>query len=242
MSSAVALLASLRLRRIIPESVLVIIFIVVVTAGCKKETIPSFSNSYDYFPVKTGKWIEYAVDSIYHSESDNNNDDSVYYYHFLVREEIESSFTDGEGRVNQIIKKFKRRDSTEAWIISDVWTQVLISTGAYRTENNICFHKLSFPINSRISWNGNDHNTLEEEIFSYDYFHQPATFNEMFFDSVLSVIQVNEDNFIERFYGNEVYANGIGLVYRQRDELGKRNGIVVSGMEYKMEVTGYGEE
>ena len=212
----------------------------ILVSGCKKETIPLTSASYNYFPVAKGKWVEYSVDSIYHSENDNNNDDSVYSYHFLIREEIDSSFKDGSGKIRQVLKRFRRIDSTDAWTLSDVWTQSLTSTLAYRTENNVNFHKLSFPINSTITWNGNDINTMEEEMYFYEYFHEPGMFNMLSFDSTISVIQIDENNFVERIFGNEIYAAGVGLIFRQRDDLGKRNGVVVSGLEYRMEVIDYG--
>jgi hypothetical protein len=209
--------------------------------GCKEEKQDPVPTSFNYFPVETGRWIEYSVDSIYHSENDNNNDDSVFRYHFEIREEIDSSFIDGAGQENQVVKRFRRPDSLSTWTIMGVWTQRLTSTTAYRTEDNINYHKLSFPINSSITWNGNDANTFEEEIYYYDFFHEFYSINSFSFDSVISVIQIDEDNFIEKIYGNEKYASGVGLIYKQRDELGKYNGIVVKGLEYRMVVRSFGK-
>lgn len=209
-------------------------------SGCDKETLLIPSTTYNYFPTEKGKWVEYTVDSTYHSENDNNNDDSVYSYHFEIREEIDSSFVDGAGRINQVIKRYRRIDSLNNWSLSNVWTQSLSSSIAYRTEDNITFHKLSFPINSTITWNGNDANTFVEEIYYYDYFHQPATYNSLIFDSTISIIQIDENNYVEKMYGHEVYATGVGLIFKERDELGKQNGIVVKGLEYKMQVKDYG--
>ncbi len=208
--------------------------------SCKKEVITVPTVSYNYFPVKIGTWTEYEVDSVYHSENDNNNDDSVYSYHFYIKEVIDSSFIDNAGRQTEIIKRYRRNDTLEIWRLSCVWTQRLNSINAYRTEDNVSFHKLSFPINSSISWNVNDANTYDEEINSYEYFHQPGVLNGLSFDSTLSVLQVDENNFISRIFGKEIYATGIGLVFKQRDDLGKRSGVVVSGVEYKMVLTGFG--
>lgn len=210
--------------------------------GCKKETVVVPTVSYNYFPVTIGSWKEYRVDSVYHSETDNNNDDSVYSYQFYIREVIDSSYLDNAGRVTEIIKRYRRIDSLSDWKISSVWTQRLTTINAYRNEDNVNFHKLSFPISSSIIWNSNDANTYEEENNYYEYFHEPGIFNNLEFDSTLSVIQVDENNFVARQFGNEIYAAGIGLIFKQRDELGKRNGVVVSGMEYKMVITGYGRQ
>jgi len=128
------------------------------------------------------------------------------------------------------------------WELSDVWTQYLSSTSAYLTEDNIKYHKLSFPINSTASWNGNDSNTEEEEIYFYDYFHEGDVINSLSFDSTLSVIQIDENNYVETIFGNEKYAAGVGMIYKERNDLGKTNGQVVKGLEYRMVVVDYGKE
>jgi hypothetical protein len=214
--------------------------ILIFISSCKKETIIPASPSFNYFPVEPGRWVEYDVDSVYHAENDNNNDDSVYSFHFQIREEIDSTFINGQGQEAQILIRYKRNSSNEDWVLSNVWTQTLSLTGAYRIEENVPYHKLAFPINSSTVWDGNDANTEEEEIYSYDSFHQEAIIGGLVFDSTLSVLQIEEDNFIERIYGKEIYAVGIGMIFKQRDDLGKRNGIVVKGLEYKMTVRDYG--
>jgi hypothetical protein len=210
--------------------------------SCKKETVELSSKGSTYFPVTNHKWVLYDVDSVYHAENDNNNDDSVYTYNFQVKEVLDSFFIDGAGRANQIVKHYRRNDSLSAWSLTNVWTQVVISTGAYRTEENIPVHKLTFPLSSDVIWNANDANTLEPQMYSYEYLHQPGTFNGLSFDSTLSVLEVDENNYVERLFGREVYAAGVGLVFKEEDDLGKRNGIIVKGLEYKMKVLEYGIE
>ena len=221
-------------------SIFLFLVVLLFLSGCQKETLITPQNYYNYFPIEDGKWIEYTVDSIYHSENDNNNDDSIFSYHFEIREEIDSSFKDGSGRVNQIIKRYRREDALNPWSLTSVWTQMLSSGIAYRTEENITYHKLSFPINSTVTWNGNDANTFDEEIYYYDSFHEPVVINSLTFDSTISVIQINENNYVQKMYGIEIYAAGVGLIYKVRDELGKRNGVVVKGLEYRMIINAFG--
>ncbi|MFZ7145283.1 MAG: hypothetical protein ACO1G6_08065 [Bacteroidota bacterium] len=210
--------------------------------SCKKESVEIPTLSYNYFPTEIGKYIIYDVDSIYHSETDNNNDDSVFSYHFQIKDKIDSSYIDLEGRVNQVRLRYHRDNDTMQWQLTEVWTQYLSSTSAYLTEDNIKYHKLSFPINSTISWNGNDSNTDDEEIYYYDYFHESDVLNGLSFDSTLSVIQIDENNFVETIYGNEKYAAGVGMIYKERNDLGKTNGQVVKGLEYKMVIVEFGVE
>ena len=218
------------------------ILLVALSLSCKKESVVLPNNNSNYFPVSDQRWIIYDVDSIYHAENDNNNDDSVYAYHFQVREVLDSTFIDGSGHETEIIQHYRRNDSLSAWQLTDVWTQTLVSTGAYRCENNISVHKLSFPLTMDAIWNGNDANTLLPEMYSYEYLHLPDNINGLSFDSTLSVIQIDENNYVEKIFGKEIYATGIGLIYRERDELGKKNGIIVKGLEYKMKIAQFGFE
>ncbi len=209
-------------------------------SSCKKETVLPKISSYNYFPTTNGKWVRYQVDSVYHSENDNNNDDSVYTFQFEVMEKLDSSFLDGEGKENQIIKYYRRTDSLSSWNFVNVWTQSLTPTAAYRSENNIRMHKLAFPINSSITWNGNDANTFDEEMYHYENINESGSYNSLFFDSTISVLQIDENNYVEKIYGKEVYATHVGLIYKERNELGKRNGIVVKGFEVRMKVISFG--
>ncbi|TAH43714.1 MAG: hypothetical protein EYC69_01680 [Bacteroidetes bacterium] len=224
----------------LPRTFLIFSVIILSLGSCKKDTIIPASPSYNYFPVDIGRWVEYDVDSIYHGENDNNNDDSVYTFHFQIREQIDSTFINGEGEQTQILARYKRETSTDNWNLIGIWTQILNLNGAYRTEDNVPFHKLAFPINSGISWDGNAANTLDEELYYYDSFHTSSTVGSNSFDSTLTVIQVDENNFIERIYGVEKFAAGVGMIFKQRDDLGKRNGVVVKGLEYKMTISDYG--
>ena len=211
-------------------------------ASCTEESLEPIPYSYEYFPVEYGRYIIYDVDSVYHSDNDNNNDDSVYSWHFQIKEKIDSSFIDGQGRTAQRVLRYRRDNSNDPWNFLSVWTQTRTDAAAYRFEENIVFHKLSFPVNSGVYWDGNDSNTLIEELYTYEDIHASRTFNAMPFDSTISVMQRNDDNFVEKIYGYEVYARDIGLVFKQRDNLRKQSGLVVFGTEFKMTVHSYGIE
>lgn len=211
-------------------------------SACKKEVLQPVLLSYNYFPVTKGNFVIYDVDSVVHAENDNNNDDSVYTYRFQVKEVVDSSYIDGAGKRRQILLKYRRNSSDEEWLLANVWTQLLTNSSAYRYEDNVALHKLAFPINSSIEWNGNDANTLEEEFYFYSSYHTPYSLSGFSFDSTLSVLQRDDDNYVERIYGLEIYATGVGMIYKERDDLGKRYGIVVRGLEYRMTMVDFGVE
>jgi hypothetical protein len=189
--------------------------------------------------------VIYNVDSIVHGTNDNNNDDSVYYYHFQIKEVIDTPFTDLQGRERQVVIRYYRPDTSQAWTIRNVWSQWLSSQYAYRYEDNIAYHKMSFPISNQINWNYNDMNTLDEIVFEFNDIHHSGTYNSFSFDSTVTIILKDwedYDNPVERIYEEEVYAAGVGVVFKRSDDLRKNVGVVVSGTEYQQVVAGYGIE
>jgi hypothetical protein len=228
-----------------------VVIAVAFVSSCKKDKrITPASASYNYFPTEYGRWVVYNVDSIAHRTDDNNNDDSVSTYHFQLKDVIDSSFLDLEGKMRQVIVRYYRSSLNPNWTLRNVYSQLLTSAAAYRFEENVAYHKLAFPINSSIEWDGNDMNTGDEELYSYEDIHSFASItSESFdfvstaldFDSTIAVLQIDELNFIERKYGKEIYAENVGMVFHQRDELSFNGaGQISHGSEYKMTVADYG--
>lgn len=221
---------------------LAVLIISATIFSCKKDSIIPTSASFNYFPIEQGTYTIFDVDSIYHADNDNNNDDSVYSWHYQVKEVIDSTFEDGQGRPTQIIYRYKRSDALQSWMLTNVWTQTLTKSAAWRYEDNVVYHKLAFPINKNIEWNGNDANESAEEIYSYEAIHDEMDLGTLTFDSTISVLQVDENNYVEKIYGYEIYANNAGLIYKERADLRKINGLVTDGTEYKMSLIEFGIE
>jgi len=154
-----------------------------------------------------------------------------------------------EGKKRQVVLCYYK-DSLTDWTIRNVWSQLLTSASAYRSEDNVSYHKLAFPINTSIKWDGNDMNTNDEELYSYEDIHSASTVSSLSynsvtttldFDSTITVLQIDELLFIGRTYGKEIYAENVGLIFKERDEL-SFNGVgqVSSGTEYKMTAVDFG--
>lgn len=226
-------------KKLIPVFLLLYIFAIV---GCKKDNVVNLGNAYSYFPTQKGVYVIYDVDSVVHADNDNNNDDSVYYFNYQLKEVVDSTFIDGAGDRSQLVMRYRRSDSTAAWSFINVGTQQLSSTAAYRTLDNVSFHVLSFPMNLTTAWDLNDKNLEEEELCSYEALHESLILNGLNYDSTVSVLQIDDDNFVEKIYGYEIYAARIGLVYKERLNLRKINGIVVQGTEYRQRAVAHGVE
>jgi hypothetical protein len=85
-----------------------------------------------------------------------------------------------------------------------------------KKEENITYIKLIFPPEINKTWNGNAQNNLGEQLYEYISVNDPDVQNNMVFDSTLTVLQSDEDDFIiEKDYELEKYAIGVGMYYKE---------------------------
>jgi hypothetical protein len=236
------------MRRLL--QILFVAFTVFIYSCKKDKRIIPVQASYHYFPTEYGKYVVYNVDSTVHRTDDQDNDDSISYFHFQLKYVIDSSFADLEGRTRQVVVCYYK-DSTMDWTLRNVFSQLLTSSGAYTYEDNITYHKLAFPISSSIKWDGNDQNTNDEELYQYEDIHTSSELSSMSYDSVVTniqfdstiiVLQRDDVYVIGSVYGKEIYAENVGMVYHERDELEFNTSLNVtsSGTEYKMTAIDYG--
>lgn len=201
------------MKRISHFFVLLLLCLFILSCS-KNNTTETPYLGYSYFPSNVGHYIIYEVDS---TKKDGFTG-VVTHNRYLIKEVVESIFTDNQGRPTLRIERY-RKDSLfyPDWTIYNVWTANLTATTAERFENNIRYVKLTFPVENGKSWNGNSMNTLTEEDYEYTGIHEPGTINGLTFDSITTVLQINDTfNFVEPKYKLEQYAAGVGLIYRKK--------------------------
>jgi hypothetical protein len=169
------------------------------------------SLNYSYYPTNVGHEIIYDAKLIVRDPV--TGDDTAEYQ---IMEVVESTFTDNQGRPTQRLERYHRATPADPWVIADVWTANMTSTHVERNEENTPYIKLIFPLLENKSWNGNSLNTLGQKDYVYDWVDQPYTVNSIPFDSTLRVQQANEDNFVYTEIAEEVFATGVGLVYKNQ--------------------------
>jgi hypothetical protein len=107
-------------------------------------------------------------------------------------------------------------------------------------EENIRYVRLGFPINLNTTWDGNDFNVLGEDIYEYDQIHINYTLGSFYFDSTLVVLRGNPPNAIERKNGKEIYANGVGMIYKEDYNLDIQQFTDTTGTKYFYTMAAYG--
>ncbi len=231
-----------------------ILALMLVFASCKKKSVPADSVDVgkDYYPTAIGNYVVYDADSMVYDEFTHLPKK----YKYQIKEKIEGEFTDSDGKpALRLIRYIKKFDSLKTyaqipWTVKDAWQVNISNTNVEVVEENIRFSKLIFPVKESATWNGNAKNTIGEWTYSYSYMDKAESINGNSFDKVLMVKQKDYRTLISYQYYIEKYVRGVGLVYREIQDL--YSGSVVVGVPvenriekgtiYKLKIISYGTE
>lgn len=198
---------------------------IIIFSSCNNIENPADVSPYPYYPLDSGKYVIYQVDSInYHTAAPSDTE------HWEVKETTGEPYYDNAGRLNYKIIRSVRRDSTEDFTVKDVWSALATDGRIERVEENLRFVKLVSPVLDGTNWEGNlylgglsaipvdeDCNNLqflENWQYSYKDVGLSKQVGTMHFDNTLTVVQNGNINAIEYNYATEIYAKDVGLVSR----------------------------
>ncbi len=200
--------------------------------SCQSDTEDPIDPSvygHEYFPLEIGKYRVYQVDSI-QFDIGNNNLPETDSSRFYIREEIKEVIEGVEGEQVYRIERYRTESLDEPWSIMDVTTETRGVNQAMRTEGNLRFINLIFPMREGITWDGNLF--LPDDIivfvsgeaiemyknWSYEFLSvdQQESVEDLTFSDVATVQQANDENEIEFRWSQEKYAKNVGLIYRER--------------------------
>lgn len=166
-----------------------------------------------YFPLETGNFIEYEVEEIQYNLVGNTER-----LHYQLREEITESFIDIDGDIAYRQERFRRNSSADPWEPvpnAAIWVVQRNNFQAFRTENNQTLVKLVFPLSEGNTWDGNARNGREREEYQMIDFGLGFVLDTVEYSPTLRVIQNDGCNLVNQDRRTEVYAEGIGLIYRE---------------------------
>jgi len=198
----------------------IFVTLVAILAGCGDSVTPIASE--DYFPLKVGtQWI-------YQVEETNTlrnlcDDDGVTNSAYELQLAITDSYSNAEGGTTYVFERSKRTLPTDAWTPFGTWSAQRRGTKLIMNESNVLYVKLIIPCVDDISWNGNEFNTqiqlnnLNVDNYQMVSVHQPYTLSaSQSYSKSVTVIQNKEEaNILFRDVRKEVYALGVGLVYKE---------------------------
>jgi len=206
--------------------------------GCGPDPIDSAypDLTREYFPLKVGSSITYQVDSIVFDDAPGGNKlDTV---SFQLKEEVASANRTEAGDTIYYIHRSRRQDATQPWNLTDVWTASASGTEALRTEENLTFKKLSFPLHYGKKWEptayinpetlvliGTEHVQPYEEweasVLSFDKEGSVGNFT-FTKGNLMTLDQTNTDDGTMKRFVHEIYVRNIGLVERRDSILDSR--------------------
>lgn len=212
-------------------SLLTVFALLLVCLSCKKQQ-EEFSSATlnDYFPLAVGKSFLYRMDSIVPA----NAGQVLATHAYIAKDSIESTFTDNQGRQSYRIFRFIRDTAqTQSWQFAATYVATPDKQWLEYNDNNMRFLKLHLPIRDGYSWKAHsfiDTKSLNSPVpyldeWEYEYRNLGATETVLgnAYQNTVTVFQQDEttpegpfdpSNYQQRNYGVEVYAKGIGLVYK----------------------------
>lgn len=197
--------------------------------GDDDSEIPPNFEGYTYLPLQVGQERIYRIDSISYDDFTGTIDTVT----FFERQLISAVENDLQGRRNYRIKIYRRNIDSLPWRLRNT---ELSYRGTYRYELNqggITYVPLVFPPLAKSRWNVNALNAQAEINYQYQNLHQAFRIESKLYDSTITVLQNEEFNLISTEKDIEVYASGIGMIYRENIDLNTdiNTGETTSGSE-----------
>ncbi len=199
-----------------------------IFGACERivETLPQ--TDWDYYPIVENNYRVYQIDSIVYDEYNC----TIQTNRYQIKEVTGSSMIDGEGQTAHRIERYWRAVDGDPWVLVGVWSEKREDNQVQRVEDNQRFVKMVFPVNKNKEWNGITYirrDTLvpirggtidlykDWDMFSYQNVGEAYldTLSNTLYPEAVQIMQVDKTNNIERRYSTEVYAKGIGMIYKE---------------------------
>jgi hypothetical protein len=195
--------------------------------SCENESIEatSLDRGEDYYPLVTGKYIEYKYDSVFYF---NNGLNKVPTSGFL-KEEIGKVISKTNFEIKYELLRYWRRKAQDQWILAEVESITMTNDKVIVTDENLPFIRMVFPVKEKTTWAGNS--LFNEDItikiygedlklygnwdYNFSAVNKPFTFSTKKFDNCTEVIEVNKSTPLSKRYSRAVYAKGIGQLERE---------------------------
>ncbi len=202
-------------------------------ASCNKQS-ETFSTAAlsEYFPLKTGTSLLYRLDSTVPAPFGT----ALIIKSYQAKDSIESTFTDNEGRLSYRIFRFIRDTAgIKPWAFAATYVATPVGNRIEYVDNNLRFIKLQQPLRDDYNFKAHSYidtrslnstiNYLDDWDYRYQNTGMPFTIKGKTFDSTITVFQHDETTpdipfttsipYQQRNYGIEVYAKGVGLIYKE---------------------------
>ena len=209
-------------------------FIIVFTACPGSTEDFNIDFGYDYYPMEEGSFWHYKVDSILIKNEGHIRDTSSSY----LREYVEEEFIDQLEDTTYRLERYFNSELNDNWLVKDVWTSYNDEIKVVRTEENLKYLKMTFPLEVGKKWDGNTFldeslmvniggeilelfldweykilNIAEFDTIGGNVYSDVVTIQNA--DNVDPNLEFDETDKLHRRLVIEKYAKGVGLIYKK---------------------------
>lgn len=224
---------------------IVVLIIALAFSACKKEFYnDTLSYHYDYQPLEIGQYTIFDVDSYrYLYSAPSQFVDTIRYQQ---RELIADTFYDNQNRLNYRLEIMRRPNAAANWGDLKVGYCLKTTTNFERVEDDLRFTKFVFPPKNEVTWKGNNYipatdtnffKVYNDWTYTFKEVNTAKTINSLSFDSTATIVQVDEENLIDKKRSVEVFAKGVGFISKEFEVISKQD--VSSGWDRPLKATGF---
>lgn len=198
-------------------------------------TIEPFTGK-EYAVLNIGQESVFQIDStIYNEFTGRVNLKSLQQKESVVRIE-----KDAANRDNYIVEISTRAADTLPWRLNRVTKRIITDFRYEVLDNNVLSVPLVFPVELSKKWNSNVLNAFGEKEYEYTDVNKSFNSTDCTYDSTVTVLQFIEINLVEQQQEEEVFATGVGLIFRTHKDLETEpNGDIRSGFESTMKLIAF---
>ena len=202
-------------------------------AGCENTTQAVPDPGRGYYPLAVGNTWTYAVrDSSWSVANQSTPTSTPTATSFQFRETIAEVFTDAAGQPAYRLVRARRPTATDSWVDDSVFTINSPASALVLNRGNARTVELIFPPRAGRSWNLNAFNnnyndTITAQTRQYTAVGQPFTTGggntglpaTAYANTITTANtgMATESSLLRRVSYQQVYAQGVGPVYRRRD-------------------------
>lgn len=206
----------------------------ILVTACRNNSVnPEADGGSDYYPLQLGKYILYDVDSIYWNGEIGEEIPTRWQFRY----DFVDTFRNDEGQLTYTVDVRKRKASTTTFILDDVIHITPFKDRIEYKHNNLHFISFKLPVNGSVHWDPLSYILVDPEIdLKYPEFGSemwdchytsiglPYNNEILYFDHSITLNQINDmegDPLTDttmaahKFYGQEIYAYGVGMVYKE---------------------------
>lgn len=209
---------------------IIILLVITLLWGCsRKADLPVAGTIPDFMPLQAGQSLTYRLDSTRYPAQGSATTTHTH----IVRDRVDGGTRDAQGRPAwRIVRAYRDEADTTRWTDRESFLAIPTRLSLEWLEGNLRSIRLVNPVREGFSWEGNRYiNTITDPLrqyldgwnFTYLDAGRPRTVGGWSFPETLTVLQRDEhlgnpadkSRYSSSNRALEVYAKGIGLVYRE---------------------------